>query len=71
LKSRNVEINITQKNVVQAMFGLTQVMGMIYSEGKLEITSNFIANKENTRLTENSLQFSYYKQEHYAKTWHP
>ncbi len=53
------------------MFGLTQVMGMIYSEGKLEITSNFIANKENTRLTENSLQFSYYKQEHYAKTWHP
>jgi hypothetical protein len=39
--------------MVQAMFGLTQVMGMIYSKGKLETTSNFIAKKK-TRLIENS-----------------
>ncbi len=73
LEIRNVEINNTQKNMVQTMFWLTQVMGMIHSKGKLEITSNFIAKKKkNTRLIENSFKLSYYKQEqHYARTWHP
>jgi hypothetical protein len=31
--------------MVQAMFGLTQVMGMICSKGKLKTISNFITKK--------------------------
>lgn len=45
------------------MFGLTQVMGMIYSKKKLETTYNFIAKNKNTRLIENSFQLTYYKEQ--------
>jgi len=52
----------THKKMVQAMFGLTQVMGMICSKGKLKTISNFITKTKNTRLIEISFQLSYYKQ---------
>jgi hypothetical protein len=52
----------TQKKMVQAMFGLTQVTGMICLKGKLKTISNFITKKRNTRLIEISFQLSYYKQ---------
>jgi hypothetical protein len=48
-KSRDVEINNIQKSMVQAIFGLTQIMGMMYSKGKSTIGYDFIAEENNTK----------------------
>jgi hypothetical protein len=32
----DVKINATQHNILQAIFGLTQVMGRMYVEGQLD-----------------------------------
>jgi hypothetical protein len=46
--SKDVEINNIHKSMVQAISGLTQVMGMMYSNGKPTTNFDYVVEEKNT-----------------------